>query len=88
MWEISILISQLPEDERRQTHENTNLSAADKIVHRVLGAQDCMRHQMLEMQRSDLVFQMTGIRQAALLLWIPQRETCMYKPTPTRNLLI
>jgi len=44
VWEISILISQLSEDDRRQVHDNTSLPDADKDLLRVLGAQDYDKH--------------------------------------------
>jgi hypothetical protein len=42
LWEISSLISLLPEDDRRQIHDNTNLPDGYRELLRVLSAQDCM----------------------------------------------
>lgn len=39
--EVNILISQLPEEERRQIHDNTNLSPGDTSLRRFLSAQNC-----------------------------------------------
>jgi hypothetical protein len=41
MVEIDILISQFPEDDRRQIHDNTHLPDAEKSILRVMGAQNC-----------------------------------------------
>lgn len=46
VWEISILISQLPEEDRRQIQDFTNLPDADKNILRLLGAQDCACHKL------------------------------------------
>lgn len=42
--ELSVLISQMPEDARGQSHENSNLPAADRSLFRILGAQDYDKH--------------------------------------------
>lgn len=44
VWEITILISLLSKDDRRQVHDITNLPDADKDLFRVLGAQDYDKH--------------------------------------------
>jgi len=44
LWELNILISMLPPEDRRQIHDNPNLPDGDKDIFRVLAAQDYDKH--------------------------------------------
>ena len=46
VWEISILILLLAEEDRRQIEDFTHLPNADKDILRILDAQDCAYHKL------------------------------------------